>query len=161
MDHKLEFPTYEEMHEKAVKLAHLIKEKNIKFDKMVVVSRGGFVPASVVAYTLGIQDVDIVSIQSYIHREAGKAIVHRAPKTDDVVLVIDDIVDTGKTMFEILCLVNDMMPEDVKVVTLLKRKKDSPPVDHFCFEIGDEWVVGYGLDDNSLKRNYRNIYKLN
>ena len=51
MDHKLEFPTYEEMHEKAVKLAHLIKEKNIKFDKMVVVSRGGFVPASVVAYT--------------------------------------------------------------------------------------------------------------
>ena len=68
---------------------------------------------------------------------------------------------TGKSMFEILCLVNDMMPEDVKVVTLLKRKKDSPPVDHFCFEIGDEWVVGYGLDDNSLKRNYRNIYKLN
>ena len=60
---------------------------------MVVVSRGGFVPASVVAYTLGIQDVDIVSIQSYIHREAGKAIVHRAPKTDEVVLVIDDIVD--------------------------------------------------------------------
>ena len=32
MDHKLEFPSYEEMHEKAVKLAHLIKEKNIKFD---------------------------------------------------------------------------------------------------------------------------------
>ena len=91
MDHKLEFPSYEEMHEKAVKLAYLIKEKNIKFDKMVVVSRGGFVPASVVAYTLGIQDVDIVSIQSYIHREAGKAIVHRAPKTDEVVLVIDDI----------------------------------------------------------------------
>ena len=77
------------------------------------------------------------------------------------VYIIDDIVDTGKTMFEILCLVNDMMPEDVKVVTLLKRKKDSPPVDHFCFEIDDEWVVGYGLDDNSLRRNYRNIYKIN
>ena len=54
-----------------------------------------------------------------------------------------------------------LMPADVKVVTLLKRKKDSPPVDHFCFEIDDEWVVGYGLDDNSLKRNYRNIYKIN
>ena len=72
-----------------------------------------------------------------------------------------DIVDTGKTMFEILLLVNDMMPSDVKVVTLLKRKEDSPPVDHFCFEIDKEWVVGYGLDDNSLKRNYRNIYKIN
>ena len=97
MEHKLVFPTYEEMHEKAVKLGHLIKSKNIDFDKMVVVSRGGFVPAAVVAYTLGIQDVDIVSIQSYIHREAGKAIVHRAPKTDEIVLVIDDIVDKGGT----------------------------------------------------------------
>ena len=53
MEHKLVFPTYEEMHEKAVKLGHLIKSKNINFDKMVVVSRGGFVPAAVVAYTLG------------------------------------------------------------------------------------------------------------
>ena len=77
------------------------------------------------------------------------------------VYIVDDIVDTGKTMFEILLRVNDMRPADVKVVTLLKRKKDSPPVDHFCFEIDDEWVVGYGLDDNSLKRNYRNIYKIN
>ena len=76
------------------------------------------------------------------------------------VYIVDDIVDTGKTMFEILLRVNDMRPADVKIVTLLKRKKDSPPVDHFCFEIDDEWVVGYGLDDNSLKRNYRNIYKL-
>ena len=45
MEHKLIFPTYEEMHDKAVKLAHLLKEKNVNFDKMVVVSRGGFVPA--------------------------------------------------------------------------------------------------------------------
>ena len=64
-------------------------------------------------------------------------------------------------MLEILFRVNDMMPAEVKVVTLLKRKEDSPPVDHFCFEIDKEWVVGYGLDDNSLKRNYRNIYKIN
>ena len=97
MEHNLVFPTYEEIHEKSVKLAELIKDKNINFTKMVVVSRGGFVPASVVAYCLGIQDVDIVSIQSYIHREPGEAFVHRAPKTDEVVLVIDDIVDKGGT----------------------------------------------------------------
>ena len=93
MEHNLVFPTYEEIHEKSVKLAELIKDKNINFTKMVVVSRGGFVPASVVAYCLGIQDVDIVSIQSYIHREPGEAFVHRAPKTDEVVLVIDDIIN--------------------------------------------------------------------
>ena len=47
MEHNLVFPTYEEIHEKSVKLAELIKDKNINFTKMVVVSRGGFVPASV------------------------------------------------------------------------------------------------------------------
>ena len=77
------------------------------------------------------------------------------------VYIVDDIVDTGKTMLEILLRVNDMMPAAVKIVTLLKRKENSPPVDHFCFEIDKEWVVGYGLDDNGLRRNYRNIYKIN
>ena len=77
------------------------------------------------------------------------------------VYIVDDIVDTGKTMMEILLRVNDMMPAEVKIVTLLKRKEDSPPVDHFCFEIDKEWVIGYGLDDNGLRRNYRNIYKIN
>ena len=76
------------------------------------------------------------------------------------VYIIEDIVDTGATMFEILCRVNDKMPADVKVVTLVHRKDNEFPVDHFCFEIGDEWIYGYGLDDNSLKRNYRNVYKL-
>lgn len=77
------------------------------------------------------------------------------------VYIVDDIVDTGNTMMEILFKVDEMLPADVKIVTLLKRKGDSPPVDHFCFEIDKEWVVGYGLDDNGLKRNYRNIYKIN
>ena len=45
MEHKLVFPTYEEMHEKAVKLGHLIKSKNIDFDKMVVMSQGFGYPA--------------------------------------------------------------------------------------------------------------------
>lgn len=77
------------------------------------------------------------------------------------VYIIEDIVDTGQTMIEILHHVNDKMPADVKVVTLVQRKNPQMPVDHFAFEIEDEWVVGYGFDDNSLKRNYRNIYKIN
>ena len=64
-------------------------------------------------------------------------------------------------MIEILQRVNDRMPAEVNIVTLVQRKNATMPVDHFCFEINDEWIVGYGLDDNSLKRNYRNIYKIN
>jgi hypoxanthine phosphoribosyltransferase len=69
------------------------------------------------------------------------------------------MVDTGATMFEILCRVNDKMPNEIKIVTLVHRKGNTFPVDHYCFEVGDEWLVGYGFDDNGLKRNYRNIYK--
>jgi len=137
MDHKLIFPTYEEMHDKAVKLAHIIKTKKINFDKMVVVSRGGFVPASVVAYTLGIQDVDIVSIQSYMHREVGKTIVHRAPKTNEVVLVIDDTVDQGGTAKSLA----EYMP-NMHLAVIYAKPRGMPLAGSYVEEISqDTWPV--------------------
>ena len=75
------------------------------------------------------------------------------------VYIIEDLVETGATMFEILHRVNDAMPNEVKIVTLVHRKGNEFPVDHYCFEVdSDAWLVGYGFDDNGLKRNYRNIY---
>jgi hypoxanthine-guanine phosphoribosyltransferase len=44
------------------------------------------------------------------------------------------------------------------VVSLLKRRSDDHPIDLYGFEIDDEWVVGYGLDDMGLNRNLENIY---
>ena len=137
MEHNLVFPTYEEIHEKSVKLAELIKDKNINFTKMVVVSRGGFVPASGVAYCLGIQDVDIVSIQSYIHREPGEAFVHRAPKTDEVVLVIDDIVDKGGTAKAL----REFMP-NMHLAVVYAKPRGLPLANTYVEEITQEtWPV--------------------
>ena len=56
--------------------------------------------------------------------------------------------------------VHDRLPAEVKVATLVRRKDSQLREDYSCFEIGDEWIIGFGLDDNGLKRNYRNIYKL-
>lgn len=76
------------------------------------------------------------------------------------VYIIDDILDTGATMIEALHLVNSRRAADVKVVTLLKRKS-SPMMTDFCaFEIEDQWVVGYGLDDNGIKRELLDIYEI-
>ena len=77
------------------------------------------------------------------------------------VYIIEDIIDTGATMLEVLQSVNDKMPNEVTIVTLVQRKEPFMKLDHYCFEIGEEWIIGYGLDDYSLKRNYRNIYKIN
>ena len=77
------------------------------------------------------------------------------------VYIIDDICDTGATIMEALFMVNSRMAAEVKVVTLLKRV-DGVLLTDFCgFEIGDDWVVGYGLDDNGLKRSLQDIYKIN
>ena len=152
-------------------MAHKISEEHkasgdIMPPVMICVLNGGFAFFSDLVKDMGIDiQVDFIRAKSYDGQDNSQGVkitkdleIHCKGKC---VYVIDDIVDTGATMFEILLQVNDMHPADVKVVTLLKRKEDSPPVDHFCFEIDKEWVVGYGLDDNSLKRNYRNIYKIN
>jgi hypoxanthine phosphoribosyltransferase len=76
------------------------------------------------------------------------------------VYIVEDIIDSGATMIEILQHVNSKMPAEVKVATLVRRKDSELREDYSCFEIGDEWIIGFGLDDNGLKRNYRNIYKI-
>ena len=152
-------------------LAHKISEEhkatgNSLPPVMVCVLNGGYAFFADLMKDMGIDvQMDFVRAKSYEGKDNSGGV--KITKDLEInckgkcVYIIDDIVDTGATMFELLLRVNDMLPERIKVVTLLKRKKDSPSVDHFCFEIDDEWVVGYGLDDNSLKRNYRNIYKLN
>ncbi len=76
------------------------------------------------------------------------------------VYIIDDILDTGATMFEALHLVNSRYAADVKVVTLLKRKSSPLMTDFYAFEIENQFVVGYGLDDNGIKRELPDIYSI-
>tara|TARA_R110001632_G_scaffold34121_5_gene87189 strand:- start:5771 stop:6334 length:564 start_codon:yes stop_codon:yes gene_type:complete len=76
------------------------------------------------------------------------------------VYIIEDIIDTGETMKEVILHLESKMPNSIRVVTLLKRKDGDHPMDVYGFEIDDEWVVGYGLDDNGLSRNLPHIYKL-
>jgi hypoxanthine phosphoribosyltransferase len=77
------------------------------------------------------------------------------------VYLVDDICDTGHTITEALIRINDKRPADVRVVTLLRRRDGINLTDHCGFEIGDEWVVGYGLDNNGIQRDLNDIYKLN
>ena len=152
-------------------MAHKISEEhkasgNMRPPVMICVLNGGYAFFSDLVKDMGIDiQIDFVRAKSYEGRDNSGGVkitkdleIHCKGKR---VYIVDDIVDTGKTMFEVLLKVNDMRPTDTKIVTLLKRKENSPPVNHFCFEIDKEWVVGYGLDDNSLRRNYNNIYKIN
>jgi len=75
--------------------------------------------------------------------------------------IVDDICDTGSTLLEALFMCNSKLVQEVRVVTLLKRK-DGVDMTDFCgFTIDKEWVVGYGLDNNGTQRELPHIYKLN
>jgi hypoxanthine phosphoribosyltransferase len=79
------------------------------------------------------------------------------------VIIIEDIVDTGKTLHEFLPQLHHQQPASLKVVALLHKPEATVypmKVDYAGFEIPDKFVVGYGLDYNGLGRNTAAIYQL-
>jgi hypoxanthine phosphoribosyltransferase len=77
------------------------------------------------------------------------------------VYIVDDICDTGTTILQALLMVNGHLPQQVKVVTLTRRR-DGVDLTDFCgFVIGDEFIAGYGLDNNGVGRNLEDLYKVN
>jgi hypoxanthine phosphoribosyltransferase len=73
------------------------------------------------------------------------------------VYIVDDICDTGATLLEAIIMCNSRIAQEVKIVTLLKRREGVDLTDYCGFEIGDEFVYGYGLDDYGLKRQLNYI----
>jgi hypoxanthine phosphoribosyltransferase len=79
------------------------------------------------------------------------------------VLIIEDIVDTGKTLTEFLPQLHHQQPASLRIVALLHKAEATlfpVPIDYLGFTIPDKFVVGYGLDYNGLGRNIPEIYKL-
>jgi len=65
------------------------------------------------------------------------------------VLIVEDIVDTGNTLSYLIGILESHGPASIRTCALLykaERAEVNVPVDYVGFRIGDEWVVGYGLD---------------
>jgi len=79
------------------------------------------------------------------------------------VVIIEDIVDTGKTLTEFLPQLHHQQPASLRIVALLHKADATAfpvPIDYLGFTIPDKFVIGYGLDYNGLGRNIPAIYKL-
>ena len=82
---------------------------------------------------------------------------------DRHVIILEDIIDTGKTLHHYLPQLESMQPASVKIAVLLDKKEALQypvKVDYACFEIPNKFVVGYGLDYDGLGRNSKDIYQL-
>ena len=79
------------------------------------------------------------------------------------VIVVEDIVDTGNTISQLIKTLEAQNPEDVKIATLLFKPEalqhDIKP-DYVGFSIPKKFIVGYGLDLNGKARNLKDIYIL-
>jgi hypoxanthine phosphoribosyltransferase len=72
------------------------------------------------------------------------------------VLIVEDIIDSGLTLNYVLETLRTRNPASLKVCALLNkpaRRRVDVHVDYVCFDIPDEFVVGYGLDYNQIYRN--------
>ena len=78
------------------------------------------------------------------------------PLKDKNVLIVEDIVDSGRTLSYLIKMLGDREPASIKLCTLLdkpERRVTDVKVDYTGFEIPDEFVVGYGLDYDQRYRN--------
>jgi hypoxanthine phosphoribosyltransferase len=79
------------------------------------------------------------------------------------VIIIEDIVDTGKTLYNFLPKLKDHHPSSLKIAALLHKPEATRfplNLDYVGFSIPDKFVVGYGLDYDGLGRNLKEIYQV-
>lgn len=82
---------------------------------------------------------------------------------DRDVIILEDIIDTGKTLNEFLPQLRNQHPASLKICTLLHKPEATKfpiTIDYCGFSIPDKFVVGYGLDYDGLGRNIKEIYQL-
>ncbi|MFK7776371.1 MAG: hypoxanthine phosphoribosyltransferase [Saprospiraceae bacterium] len=148
------------------------KELNEKYqDKNPIflgVLNGAFIFMADLARAFGGQcEVSFIKLSSYSGMESTGEVATVIGLTHDIenrhVIIVEDIIDTGKTMHDFLPTLKKMNPASVAFATFLLKPeaiKYEFPIDYIGFEIPNKFVIGYGLDYNEAARNLRGIYQL-
>ena len=108
---------------------------------VVAITRGGMAPAMIVARELDIRTVDTISVKSYDHQSQMDAVVLKSPDNEMMgdgtgVLIVDDLVDTGKT----LEVVRALYPK-AHFATVYAKPQGEPMVDDFITGVSqDTWI---------------------
>ena len=130
---------------------------------LVCVLRGGVFFLCELAKRITVPvSLDFMSVSSYGQDTKSSGVVKIVKDLDDSlvdkhVIVVEDIVDSGRTLSYLLEMLKDRGPKSMKLCTLLDkpdRRVAEVDVDYTGFQIPDEFVVGYGLD---YAQKYRNL----
>lgn len=121
---------------------------------LVGVLKGSFIFLADLSRRLTIpRHIEFLSVSSYTEGSTQGAVRLVMDVRQDIkdrhVLVVEDIVDTGNTLHYLLNMLESRQPASVKTCALLHKAHMTQvdiKIDYLGFSIGDEWVVGYGLD---------------
>lgn len=143
--------------------------KDYEGKELVVISllRGSFVFAADLVRAIEVPvNVDFMTTSSYGYSESSSGLVEivtdiRTDIKDKYVLIVDDIMDSGNTMKEVVKYVEQKGPKSIKTCVLLdkpsRREVDITP-DYVGFTIPDVFIVGYGLNYGDYYRNVPYIF---
>jgi len=170
--HDKSFETYlpEEVIQKRVKeLADTISnDYKGKKPLFIAILNGSFMFAADLFKHLTIEaEICFIKLASYKGMKSSGNVVTSIGLEDDLfgkeVIIVEDIVDTGKTLHNFLPKLEHQQPKSMKIATLLHKSEaiEYPlNLDYVGFDIPNKFVVGYGLDYDGLGRNLKEIYQL-
>ncbi|MFA5905585.1 MAG: xanthine phosphoribosyltransferase [Desulfobacula sp.] len=130
--------SWEQLHRDSKALSWRLHDMNQVWKGIVAVTRGGLVPAAVIARELGIHHIDTVCITSYNWQNQGETkIVKAVEGSGKDLLIIDDLVDTGTTAK----IVRKMLPK-AYFATVYAKPAGKPLVDAYVTEVSqDTWIL--------------------
>jgi hypoxanthine phosphoribosyltransferase len=168
-DEMIKYIGKEEINELVQNLARQI-ESDYKGKELVLVCalKGSVLFAADLMRAIDLpQQIDFVHVVSSSNPFSGGSITIIKDLTLNVagkeVLIVEEIIDTGKTLSFLKNRILASAPASVRIVTLLDkpaRRVISIKADYIGQTIEDRYVVGYGLDEDEVGRNYSDIYYL-
>jgi hypoxanthine phosphoribosyltransferase len=142
---------------RVMELAEQISADYDKADDLVMVGvlKGSFIFLADLSRRLSIpRTIEFIAVSSYGNASVSSGAVRlvmdvRGNIEGKHVLIVEDIVDTGHTLKYLIGMLKSHRPASVKTAALVRKAESAEVdvnVDYLGFDIGDEWVVGYGLD---------------
>jgi hypoxanthine phosphoribosyltransferase len=171
IDH-LEFVEYlraEEIQSRIEEISEEINKDYLgKYPVVFIILNGAFMfAADLLRQLKSDMQIYFLKVQSYEGMESTGKVQFSLPKNlnlkDRDILIIEDIVDTGKTMAEFTKALHSMGCSEIRIASLLTKPECMEhPIDvhYVCFEIPNKFVIGYGLDYDGKARQLRHIYQL-
>ncbi|MBN9295580.1 MAG: hypoxanthine phosphoribosyltransferase [Filimonas sp.] len=134
----------------------------------IAILNGSFMFASDLFKHLTIDaEICFIKLASYKGTKSSGQVITAIGLDTDIagrdVIIVEDIIDTGKTLNEFLPQIHNQQPSSLKIAVLLHKPEATVMpvhIDYCCFAIPNKFVVGYGLDYDGLGRNLKEIYQL-